>query len=186
MGILRTIPNMRVVMGADYWATRKLIRQAAEIEGPVYLRFTKGPIKPVYDEDVELTIGKANMLRDGKDIAIIANGDTVNIAVSAAAMLEEKGISARVLDMHTIKPLDVEAVTDCLVNIGKVITVEDAYIINGLGSAVSEVCAGMGKGIVKRIGVQDWFGQSGPYDKLLEINGITKEEIVKTAEALLG
>jgi transketolase len=101
-------------------------------------------------------------------------------------MLEEKGISARVLDMHTIKPLDVEAVTDCLVNIGKVITVEDAYIINGLGSAVSEVCAGMGKGIVKRIGVQDWFGQSGPYDKLLEINGITKEEIVKTAEALLG
>ena len=70
MGILRTIPNMRVVMGADYWATRKLIRQAAEIEGPVYLRFTKGPIKPVYDEDVELTIGKANMLRDGKDIAI--------------------------------------------------------------------------------------------------------------------
>jgi transketolase len=186
MGILRTIPNMRVVMGADYWATRKLIREAAKIEGPVYLRFTKGPIKPVYDEDVELTIGKANMLKDGKDVAIIANGDTVNIAVSAAKMLEEKGISARVLDMHTIKPLDVEAVTDCLVNIGKVITVEDAYIINGLGSAVSEVCAGMGKGIVKRIGVQDWFGQSGPYDKLLEINGITKEEIVKTAEALLG
>lgn len=185
MGILRTIPNMRVVMGADYWATRKLIREAAKIEGPVYLRFTKGPIKPVYDEDVELTIGKANMLRDGSDVAIIANGDTVNIAVSAAAMLEEKGISARVLDMHTIKPLDVEAVTDCLVNIGKVITVEDAYIINGLGSAVSEVCAGMGKGIVKRIGVQDWFGQSGPYDKLLEINGITKEDIVKTAEELL-
>jgi len=90
-----------------------------------------------------------------------------------------------VLDMHTIKPLDVEAVTDCLVNIGKVITVEDAYIINGLGSAVSEVCAGMGKGIVKRIGVQDWFGQSDPYDKLLEINGITKEDIVKTAEELL-
>ena len=72
-----------------------------------------------------------------------------------------------------------------LVNIGKVITVEDAYIINGLGSAVSEVCAGMGKGIVKRIGVQDWFGQSGPYDKLLEINGITKEGIVRTAEELL-
>lgn len=126
------------------------------------------------------------MLKDGKDIAIIANGDTVNIAVSAAEVLESKGVSVRLLDMHTIKPLDMDAVTDCLVNIGKVITVEDAYIINGLGSAVSEVCAGMGKGIVKRIGVQDWFGQSGPYEKLLEINGITKEDIVKTAEELLG
>ena len=111
---------------------------------------------------------------------------TVNIAVSTAEVLESKGVSVRLLDMHIIKPLDMEAVTDCLVNIGKVITVEDAYIINGLGSAVSEVCAGMGKGIVKRIGVQDWFGQSGPYEKLLEISGITKEDIIKTAEELLG
>lgn len=102
------------------------MREAAKIQGPVYLRFTKGPIKPVYDENVELTIGKANMLKDGKDIAIIANGDTVNIVVSAAEILESKGVSVRLLDMHTIKPLDMDAVTDCLVNIGKVITVEDA------------------------------------------------------------
>ena len=99
-------------------------------------------------------------------------------------VLEEKGISARVLDMHTIKPLDVEAVTACVNDIGKIITVEDHNILNGLGSAVCEVAAELGKGIVKRIGIQDQFGQSAPYERLLEINGVTVEEIVKTAEEM--
>ena len=185
LGILRTIPNMRVVMGADYWATRKLIRQAAEIEGPVYLRFTKGPIKPVYDEDVELTIGKANMLRDGNDIAIIANGDTVCIALRAAELLGAKGISAKVLDMHTIKPLDIDAVCSCIDQTGKIVTVEDHNILNGLGSAVAEVIAECGKGKLKRVGVQDQFGQSAPYERLLEMNGITAENVAAQAEASL-
>ena len=101
-----------------------------------------------------------------------------------AKVLEEKGISARVLDMHTIKPLDVEAVTACVNDIGKIITVEDHNILNGLGSAVCEVAAELGKGIVKRIGIQDQFGQSAPYERLLEINGVTVEEIVKTAEEM--
>lgn len=117
-------------------------------------------------------------------MAIIANGDTVRLAVEAAKVLEEKGISARVLDMHTIKPLDVEAVTACVNDIGKIITVEDHNILNGLGSAVCEVAAELGKGIVKRIGIQDQFGQSAPYERLLEINGVTVEEIVKTAEEM--
>lgn len=98
--------------------------------------------------------------------------------------LEAKGITARVLDMHTIKPLDTEAVTACINEIGKVITVEDHNILNGLGSAVCEVAAEMGKGIVKRIGVQDQYGQSAPYERLLAMNGITVENIVKTAEEL--
>ena len=184
MGILRTLPNMTVIMCADYYATRKLIRQAAEYEGPVYLRFTRDAIPFVYDENVELTIGKANQIQDGSDVAVIANGDTVCIAKKAAEILKEKGYSVRLLDMHTIKPLDVEAVKDCIDTIGKIVTVEDHNIINGLGSAVCEVVAEAGKGIVKRIGVQDCFGQSAPYENLLDMNGITAEEIVRSCEEL--
>ena len=184
MGVLRTLPNMTVIMPADYVAAKKLTRQAAETYGPMYLRFTRDAIPQIYDEDAEFVIGKANQLKEGKDVAIIANGDTVRLALDAAKELEAKGIAARVLDMHTIKPLDTEAVTACINEIGKVITVEDHNILNGLGSAVCEVAAEMGKGIVKRIGVQDQYGQSAPYERLLAMNGITVENIVKTAEEL--
>lgn len=184
MGVLRTLPNMTVIMPADYVAAKKLTRQAAETYGPMYLRFTRDAIPQIYDEDAEFVIGKANQLKEGKDVAIIANGDTVRLALDAAKELETKGITARVLDMHTIKPLDTEAVTACINEIGKVITVEDHNILNGLGSAVCEVAAEMGKGIVKRIGVQDQYGQSAPYERLLAMNGITVENIVKTAEEL--
>ena len=184
MGVLRTIPNMTVVMPADYNSAKKLTKAAAETYGPMYLRFTRDAVPQIYDENVEFVIGKAHQIQDGIDVAIIANGDTVRLAVEAAKVLEEKGISARVLDMHTIKPLDVEAVTACVNDIGKIITVEDHNILNGLGSAVCEVAAELGKGIVKRIGIQDQFGQSAPYERLLEINGVTVEEIVKTAEEM--
>ena len=184
MGILRTIPNIAVIMPADYNSTRKLVRQAGTTEGPVYLRFTRDAVPQIYGPDVEFTIGKAHQIQDGKDVAIIANGDTVRLAIEAAKVLSGKGISARVLDMHTIKPLDVDAVTACVNDIGKIITVEDHNILNGLGSAVCEVAAEMGKGIVKRVGIQDRFGESAPYERLLEKNGITVENIVAIAEKL--
>ena len=184
MGVLRTIPNISVIMPADYVAAKKLTRAAAETYGPMYLRFTRDAIPQIYDEDAEFVIGKANQLKEGKDVAIIANGDTVRLALDAAKELEAKGITARVLDMHTIKPLDTEAVEACINETGKVITVEDHNILNGLGSAVCEVAAEMGKGIVKRVGVQDQFGQSAPYERLLAMNGITVENIVKIAEDL--
>lgn len=185
MGVLRTIPNMTVIMPADYNSARKLVRQAAEVYGPVYLRFTRDAIPQIYDEDVEFTIGKAHQIQDGKDIVIIANGDTVRLAIEAAKVLEGKGISARVLDMHTIKPLDVETVTAAINEVGKIITVEDHNILNGLGSAVCEVAAEMGKGIVKRVGIQDQFGQSAPYERLLAMNGVTVENITEIAETLV-
>ena len=185
MGVLRTLPNMTVIMPADYWSARKLVAAAAEMYGPCYLRFTRDAIPVIYDENSTFEIGKANLLKEGKDVAIIANGDTVRLALEAAEVLAEAGINARVLDMHTIKPLDVEAVTACVNEIGKIITVEDHNIINGLGGAVCEVVAEMGKGIVKRIGIQDQFGQSAPYERLLAINGITVENIVETAKGLV-
>lgn len=185
MGILRTIPNMTVIMPADYYSARKLVRAAAEFDGPVYLRFTRDAVPVIYDEDAQFTIGKANKLREGKDVAIIANGDTVRLAIQAAALLEAEGIQARVLDMHTVKPLDEEAVMDCIENIGRIITVEDHNILNGLGSAVCELAAEAGKGKVRRLGIQDQFGMSAPYERLLAMNGVTVENIADSAKALL-
>lgn len=183
MGVLRTLPNMTVCMPADYVAAKKLAKAAAEMYGPVYLRFTRDPIAVLYDDDVELQLGKAHQIQDGKDIAIIANGDTVRLAIEAGKKLQAEGISARVIDMHTIKPLDTDVVKDCLETIGKVITVEDHNIINGLGSAVCEVAAELGKGKVKRMGIQDRFGESAPYEHLLAKNGVSVDHIVETAKS---
>lgn len=185
MGILRTIPNMTVIMPADYYSARKLVRASAEFDGPVYLRFTRDAIPVIYDEEDSFVIGKAKQLRQGKDVAIIANGDTVRLAIQAAEALSAQGIEARVLDMHTIKPLDTEAVMDCIESIGRIVTVEDHNILNGLGSAVCELAAEAGKGKVKRLGIQDQFGMSAPYERLLAMNGVTVENIVDSAKALL-
>lgn len=184
MGILRTLPNMTVVMPADYNAAKALVKEAAAHYGPMYLRFTRDAVPQIYGEDAKFEIGKANMLRDGRDVAIIANGDTVCIALDAAKALEAKGISARVLDMHTIKPLDIDAVNACIEDTGRIITVEDHNILNGLGSAVADVVAESGKAVLRRVGVQDQFGQSAPYERLLEMNGITVDNIVKQAVEL--
>ena len=186
MGIYRSIPNMTVIMPADYYAARKLVRAAADWDGPVYLRFTRDKVPVLYDENTEFEIGKGKLLRRGNDVAIIANGDTVRLAVEAAEVLAAEGIEARVVDMHTIKPLDKACVESCVSEIGKIITVEDHNILNGLGSAVCEVAAELGKGRVKRIGIQDQFGQSAPYERLLAINGVTVENIVEQAKALIG
>ena len=185
MGILRTLPNMTVIMPADYVAAKALVKASADYYGPVYLRFTRDAIPVIYDEDAKFEIGKANLLKDGKDVALIANGDTVRLALEAAELLAAKGIGARVLDMHTIKPLDVAAVQSCIDEIGKIITVEDHNILNGLGSAVADVVAESGKAVLRRIGIQDQYGQSAPYERLLEMNGITAENIAQTAERLI-
>ena len=186
MGILRTIPNMTVVMPADYYSAKAIVKASAEYSGPMYLRFTRDAVPVIYSESDTFEIGKAKLLREGKDVALIANGDTVCIALEAAELLKKMGISARVLDMHTIKPLDTEAVKACVEDIGKIITVEDHNILNGLGSAVAEIIAETGNGILRRIGIQDRFGQSAPYERLLEINGITADNIVRQAESVIG
>ena len=185
MGILRTIPNMTVIMPADYTSAKTLVKAAAKFNGPVYLRFTRDAVPVIYEENEEFEIGKAKLLREGKDVSLIANGDTVCIALQAAELLAAKGISAKVLDMHTIKPLDVDAVVSCIEQTGKIVTVEDHNILNGLGSAVAEVMAECGKGKLKRVGVLDQFGQSAPYERLLEMNGITAENVAAQAEKLL-
>nr|WP_212505695.1 transketolase C-terminal domain-containing protein [Anaerotalea alkaliphila] len=186
MGVLRTIPNMTVIMPADYVATKKLVKAAAETYGPMFLRFTRDAVPVIYDEDQEFEIGKAVKISEGKDIAIIANGDTVRLGLEAKNLLEAEGVGVTLLDMHTIKPLDVDAVLEAAAKTGRIITVEDHNIINGLGSAVCEVVSEEANAKVKRIGVQDQFGMSAPYERLLAMNGITVENIVATAKEMLG
>ena len=176
---------MTVIMPADYVSARKLVRAAAETYGPMFIRFTRDAIPVIYDEEQEFVIGKANKLREGNDVAIIAIGDTVRLALEAAEELKKEGIGARVLDMHTLKPLDKDAVNACISDIGRIVTVEDHNILNGLGSAVCECVAEAGKGKVARVGVQDRFGHSAPYERLLAENGITVENIVAQAKGLM-
>ena len=185
IALMRTIPGMVILNPSDDIEAKAAVKAAYEHDGPVYMRFGRLAVPVINDHaDYKFEIGKGVTLREGKDVAIIANGDTVRLAIEAARELAGKGISARVLDMHTIKPLDVEAVTAAVNDIGKIITVEDHNILNGLGSAVCEVAAEMGKGIVKRVGIQDQFGQSAPYERLLAINGVTVEHIVELAQEL--
>ena len=185
LAIMRSIPNMTVIVPADYVAAKKLVRKAVEMNGPVYMRFTRNAVPILYEEDDnDFEIGKAKMLADGNAVSIISIGDTVRLALEAKDILASKGISAEILDMHTIKPLDEEAVKASIRKTGKIITIEDHSVINGLGSAVADIIAQEGKGILRKIGVQDTFGETAPYDRLMEKHGITTEALVQCAEQL--
>ena len=185
IGIMRTLPNMTIIAPGDYYSARKLIRKAAEFYGPCYLRFTRDAIPFIYDENETFEIGKAKILNQGNDVTLIASGDVLFLAVEAARILEKEAISVRLIDMHTIKPLDYKAVTAAVNETKGIVTVEDHNILNGLGSAVCEVAAELGCGRVIRMGVQDQFGESGPYIELLKRNGITAEQIAQNARSLL-
>ncbi len=186
MGIMRTLPNMKVIMPADYTSAKKLMRAMAADYGATYIRFTRDNVEGIYEEDQEFEIGKAVCLKEGSDVAIIANGDIMSVAVKAGKALEEAGISASVYDFHTIKPIDKEVILKEIAKCGKIITIEDHSVINALGSAVCEVVAEAGAGKVIRIGMQDKFGESGPYQDLLEKHGITVEAVVKAAKCLMA
>ena len=186
MGVYRTIPNMTIIAPSDYVSARKLIRKAVEMYGPVYMRFTRDAFPIIYDESVVMEIGKAYQLRDGDDIAIIATGDVMSMAIEACDVLKNNGINARLIDMHTIKPIDEVAVRKAIEECKNIITVEDHNILNGLGSAVAEIVAELGSGKIKRLGMRDQFGESGPYAKILEKNGVSADFIIKAAMNLLA
>jgi len=185
MGLLRTLPNMTVVAPADFHSAKALVKAAAEYDGPVYLRFTRDAVPFIYGDETEFVIGKAVLHSEGTDISIISTGAVLDLCKKAAAMLEERGVSVRLLDMHTIKPIDRDVVLASIAETKGIITVEDHTVINGLGSAVAEIVAETGSVRMRRIGVQDQFGESAPYERLLEKNGITLNGIVAAANELL-
>lgn len=184
-GIYRTIPNMVVLAPSDYEQAYQLVKEAAAFDGPVYMRFTRDAIPCIYEPGTKFEIGKAVTMKEGKDVTIITSGDVLAFAYNAAEVLEEQGVSVRLIDMHTIKPLDREAVVKAAKETKGIVTVEDHNIINGLGSAVCEVVAEEGVGKVKRMGIQDRFGESAPYEHLLAKNGLTVESIVEAAKSFL-
>ena len=186
IGLMRGLPNMTVLVPADAAEMEKAVFAAAKFQGPVYIRTGRLPTDICTDESTPFEIGKANVLREGKDVAIIACGIMVPQAIIAADKLAEKGISARVIDMHTIKPLDVEAVKAAAKDCGAVVTAEEHSIINGLGSAIAEVLANGGSVPFERVGIMDRFGQSGKPQKLFEAYGLTDKEIVEASERVIA
>ncbi|NVL92390.1 MAG: transketolase family protein [Desulfobacterales bacterium] len=186
MGIMRTIPDMTIIMPADAIATRKIVRELAEHQGPAYLRLTKIPMPIIYDEETDIQIGRAVQLRDGDDVTIIAIGDMVIRALEAADLLDNNGIRARVLDMHTLKPVDKGAVIKAAEQTGAIVTVEDHNILNGLGSAVAEVIVENRPVPMERIGLRDTFAESGEYEELLEKYGLNTRHITEAARKAMG
>lgn len=185
-GIMRTIPNMTVIMGADYVATRKLLAKAVAWDGPVYLRFTRDAFPIHYGEDEEFEIGKGKLLREGKDVTLISFGEMLHETLPAADALAKAGVSAEVVDMHTLKPIDRDLVIKSVRKTGRVVTVEDHTIMNGLGSAVAEILAEeRNLGVQRRIGLRDTFAESGQYAQLLRKYGMDREAIVAAAREIL-
>ncbi len=182
LAVTRSLPNMRILSVCDAAETRWATRTAAELEGPVYIRLSREAMPDLYAPDHVFTFGKAEMLREGTDATIIATGLPVHNSLAAAEQLAAEGISVSVLDMHTIKPLDTEAIL-AAADRGPVITVEEHNIIGGLGSAVAEVLAEAGKGRLIRVGIRDTFSETGDYPSLQKKYGI---DAVSIADAVKG
>lgn len=183
--LMRTIPGMTVMCPADDVEAKKMVKAAYEMEGPVYIRFGRAPVPVFHDDDYNFEIGKAELVKDGTDMTIIANGLMVAEALKAAEELEKEGKSVRVLNMATIKPLDEEAVLKAAKETGKILTAEEHSIIGGLGEAVASYLAETYPVPVVRVGVNDEYGHSGPAGELLHQFGLDAENVKKQAEKLL-
>ena len=169
IALMRTIPGMTVINPSDDVEAKAAVRAAYEMDGPVYLRFGRLAVPVINDSpDYTFEVGKGVTLRDGQDVAIVATGLCVNSALEAAELLKAEGVEARVINIHTIKPIDAELIAKAAKECGRVVTVEEHSVIGGLGSAVCDVLCERHTAPVKKIGVQDVFGESGPAVKLLE------------------
>ena len=182
IGLMRLVPGAVIIEPADVTMYRSAVSYMANNYGVHYLRTSRRKTMRIYPDDAEFVIGKANMLADGKDVCIIASGIMVYEALKAADILSEKGISARVLDMHTIKPLDDEAVQAAAKECGAIVTAENHNVTGGLGSAVCEALAEGTPVPVERVGVRESFGEVGTQDYLQKRFGLTAESIVTAAE----
>lgn len=186
ISMMRAIPGMTVIQPSDYVEARAATKAIAELEGPCYLRLGRGKVPILHNSEYKFQIGKADILRKGKDISIFATGALIAEAVNAAEILKQKGIGAEVVNIHTIKPIDKKAIIDSVKKTGKVITCEDHNIIGGLGTAIEEVLSESYPCFVTKIGVNDVFGESGKPEELYKLYGLTAENIVKTAMKIAG
>ncbi len=185
ISIMRSIPNMTVVVPADGIETEKVILEAAKYNGPMYVRLGRSAVPTLFGEDYKFEIGKGTVLRDGNDATIIACGMMVNEAIIAHEELKAEGINVRVINMSTIKPIDRELIVKAAKETKAIVTAEEHSIIGGLGSAVSEVVSEECPVIVKKVGVKDVFGESGTPAELLEKYGLTAKHIAESVREAL-
>lgn len=186
IALMRAIPGMVVINPSDDIEARAAVKAAYEYEGPVYLRFGRLAIPVINDrEDYKFEMGKGIVMKSGTDVTIVATGLCVGNALEAAEMLEKDGISAEVINIHTIKPLDEELITASAKKTGKVVTVEEHSVIGGLGSAVCDCLCASAPVKVKKIGIYDQFGESGPAVELIKKYGLDGESIYKNVKTFL-
>lgn len=185
IALMRAIPNMTVINPADGVSTEKLLEAAIDMHGPCYIRLGRAAVPILYPEDAVIEIGKGCELKSGTDVTIIGTGIMVNEAMMAAEILKESGISVRVIDMHTIKPIDADIIVKAAKETKLIVTAEEHNIIGGLGSAVAEVLSEKSPQRLIRVGVQDVFGESGKPNELMEKYGLTANHIVAAIKASL-
>ena len=179
LGLMRGLPNMTVISTSDDIQTRWAVREISKIKGPVYLRLCRLATPVIYDENQKFKIGKAVQIGDGTDACVFATGVTVYQSLKAKEELEKQGINIRVIDVHTIKPLDKEMIIKCAKETKKLISIEDHSVIGGLGTAIADVLAQYYPAKLTKIGIKDMFGKSGKAEELMEYYGLTAENIIK-------
>ena len=186
IALMRAVPNMTVIVPADGVETRQAVLAAAAYDGPVYIRLGRPKVPVLFGEDYEFEIGKGVVLRDGSDVTLVATGIMVSKAVEAAEALATEGVTAAVVNISTIKPLDDAVLVAMAQKTGAVVTCEEHNIYGGLGSAVAEVLVENCPVPMTRVGVEDSFGESGLPDQLLEKYRLTVDNIVKKAKAVMA
>ena len=182
ISLMRTLPNMIVISTSDDAQTKWAVKEISKINEPVYLRLSRLATPIIYDENQKFEIGKAVQIGEGTDATIFATGVTVSEAIKAQGILKEKGINVRVIDVHTIKPIDKEMIVKCAKETKKLISIEDHNIIGGLGSAISEVLTDECPTKLIRLGIKDTFGKSGKATELMKYFGITAEDLARQME----
>lgn len=186
IAIMRSLPNMTVVVPSDPIAVAKLLPLVAEWKGPVYFRLNRNEVPVLFDESYHPHIGEAIMLRQGRDVTLICTGLMVSRSLEAALVLAIEGIDARVLEVHTIKPLDVNSIVRAARETGALVTAEEHSVIGGLGGAVAEIVADISPVPVKRVGIPDRFTETGPYQALLDCYGMSVKDVVSAAHKALA
>ena len=186
ISIMRSLPNMTVIVPADGVEAEKAVIAAAQYNGAVYIRMGRSAVPVIYQQDYDFAIGKASVLKEGQDVSVLACGIMIAESLKAAEELAQEGISVKVINVATIKPIDKEAIVKAAQETGAIVTVEEHSIIGGLGSAVAEVLVENEPVPMERVGVKDIFGESGKPQALLEKYGLTAKEVVSAVKKVLA
>jgi len=185
LAIIRSIPNMTLIVPADAIETEKAVYAVAQYVGPVYLRLSRAEVPLIFDKNYKMEIGKGNLLKDGKDVTLVATGIMVARVLEAAKALEQEKIDARVIEIHTLKPIDADIIIQAADETGAIVTAEEHSVIGGLAGAVAEVIAENKPVPIERVGIKDTFTESGQYNELLEKYGMGLEDIIISAKKVM-